>query len=284
MIIYPKINLYLHILGKREDGYHQLQTLICFVKTHMMHDEIEISSIMAAPVERDNIKLSAMGRYAQYATREDSSVIKAARLMLEQVGRVDATLHITMRKNIPAGAGLGGGSGDAAATLSILRREMGGSITDEDMVEMARKIGADVAVFLSPTASICTGVGELCHPAYVPPDMYALLVYPGIHLTTAQIYSKLRDYSGMTDVESVDIEQIAAGTHNDLLQPAISHAPVIAELLRILRALPGAIYAQMSGSGSCCFAIFGDEDKCVEAKSHMRDAHPEFDIDYGLLF
>ncbi len=256
-----KINLTLRVLGRRADGYHLLESLVVFAD---LADTLSLQPGGDAALDVSGLFATASGPVAGNlvlkavaALRAHVTGLKAGRFMLE--------------KNIPVAAGLGGGSADAAAALRLLARANDLPPDDARLAAAAPAIGADVPVCLSPCTLIMRGVGEDLSDPLDLPQLPALLVNPGVPLSTRDVFAK---FSGKFDVApllaGVPRERAAFlewldGQSNDLTQPAIACVPVIADVLKALSALPGVRLARMSGSGPTCFALFASAGEAATA-------------------
>jgi 4-diphosphocytidyl-2-C-methyl-D-erythritol kinase len=276
-----KVNLTLRVLGRRPDGYHELESLVAFAR---LGDRLSL-----AP-GRD-LGLSVTGPTAAAAGEQaDNLVLKAARALRDRVeGLTVGHFHLT--KHLPVAAGLGGGSADAAAALRLLARANGVALDDPRLVQAAIATGADVPVCLASRARMMRGIGDvLSEPLDVSP-LAVVLVNPGAALATKDVFAALRSSSYRPQAEEslpsgFDLSPIlphapgrtraralvesACRSNNDLEAPAIVLQPVIAETLAVLRALPGCRLARMSGSGATCFALFGSSRAARAAAQDVR--------------
>ncbi|MCB1336988.1 MAG: 4-(cytidine 5'-diphospho)-2-C-methyl-D-erythritol kinase [Maritimibacter sp.] len=258
-----KINLTLHVTGQRADGYHLLDSLVAFAdvgdRVRVMPADtttLEVTGPMAAGVPVDETNLA----------------LRAARLY-------DLPVAITLDKHLPMAAGLGGGSSDAAATLYAMADLVGSN----EIPEGATALGADVRVCLARQAARMRGIGEIVEPVEGMPELYAVLANPGVAVSTPEVFKALVDKDGMAMPKRIPrwragwsaIDWIAK-QRNDLEGPAIAIAPVIAEVLAALRALPGARFARMSGSGASCFALFEDRAEADYAAGQLAEAQPDW--------
>jgi 4-diphosphocytidyl-2-C-methyl-D-erythritol kinase len=266
-----KINLTLRVLGRRADGYHEIESLVVFA------DVGDRLTLTPGPT----LSLSTTGPTAGAAgTLDDNLVLKAAGAFAERV--TGATLgRFRLAKELPVAAGLGGGSSDAAAALRLLAAGNGVATGDPRVYEAARVTGADVPVCLDPRPRMMRGIGEILSAPLDVPGLPALLVNPGVAVPTKDVFAALQapplDQSARTD-EPGDrsvASLIETGT-NDLEAPAIRLQPVIAEVLAALRTLPGCRLARMSGSGATCFALFENSQKAEAAAQSFSSAHPNW--------
>lgn len=235
-----KLNLALHVRSRCADGYHALETLFAF--THF-GDRLGL-------VPADAWALTLAGPFAAtLAGGADNLVLRAAQAFAAATG-IAARFAFHLEKNIPVAAGLGGGSADAAAALRLLARVSGRG--DAVLPEIAARLGSDVPACLDARPALGTGRGEWLHPVDSTriSGLPVLLVNPGVPLPTAAVFARW---------DGVDRGPLGAdwrSGRNDLTPAAIADAPVIAEVLAWLSALPGATIARMSGSGATCFALF----------------------------
>jgi 4-diphosphocytidyl-2-C-methyl-D-erythritol kinase len=256
-----KVNLTLRIVGRRADGYHELESLVAFAD---IGDTLTLTPSTTPALEVSGPYAAASGPI------EDNFVLKAVRVLSEQVPGLKAG-HFRLHKTLPAGGGIGGGSSDAAAALRLLARLNGIAIDDPRLASAARAVGADVPVCLDPRPRIMRGIGELLSPPIELPAMPAVLVNPGIPVATRDVFAKFK--AAQADKEPLDgvpsrYDAVVAylDKHgNDLTLSAITCASVIEDVLTALRAWPGVRLARMSGSGSTCFALFADADEAATA-------------------
>ena len=263
-----KVNLYLHVTGRRADGYHLLDSLVVFTA---LSDELELSLA-------DGMSLSVRGAFAENTgPPEDNLVLRAARA-LAGAAKVDMGMAAVLTKNIPAAAGLGGGSADAAAALRGLMRLWDIPPDAVDLPAIALELGADIPVCLAARPSFVGGVGEKIEAAPALPAAGLLLVNPGVALATPSVFTGRRGGflpPGRFDESPASAVALAAmlrERENDLTGAAISLAPVISNVLDALESVPGCHLARMTGSGATCFGLFDDESAAASAAGEiMRD-------------
>ena len=263
-----KVNLYLHVTGRRADGYHLLDSLVVFTA---LSDELELSLA-------DGMSLSVRGAFAENTgPPEDNLVLRAARA-LAGAAKVDMGMAAVLTKNIPAAAGLGGGSADAAAALRGLMRLWDIPPDAVDLPAIALELGADMPVCLAARPSFVGGVGEKIEAAPALPAAGLLLVNPGVALATPSVFTGRRGGflpPGRFDESPASAVALAAmlrERENDLTGAAISLAPVISNVLDALESVPGCHLARMTGSGATCFGLFDDESAAASAAGEiMRD-------------
>lgn len=233
-----KLNLALHVTGRREDGYHLLDSLVCFAAVG--------DAVQVAP---GPLSLRIDGPFAaKLRVQDDNLCLRAAQLL-----GADAAIRLT--KNLPVASGIGGGSADAAAVLRALTR-MG-----HPLPLNPERLGADLPVCLGSATARMQGIGEIVSPLPALPPLHLVLVNPGVAVPTPQIFARLRRRDNPPLPQIPVFEDAPAlvdwleGTRNDLEPAAIEVAPVIAQVLQALRA-QGAALARMSGSGATCLGIF----------------------------
>lgn len=253
-----KINLFLQIVGKRPDDYHELVTLMCCVS---LYDIIslefkagEISVFCSHPwVPQDHTNLAS----------------RAAKLFLDRINRKDG-VRIDIKKRIPTGAGLGGGSSNAATVMLGLNRFYGHPLSREKMIELAVAIGADVPFFIDQKPAIATGVGEILEPFYGLEPYTVVVVYPGFRVSTAEMFKNfnLRLTKNIEKINVYDFKSkgfdIQRQLCNDFENIAVEKYPEIALIKKVL-IKHGAIGALMSGSGSAVYGLFRDKDGADKA-------------------
>jgi 4-diphosphocytidyl-2-C-methyl-D-erythritol kinase len=264
-----KINLYLHVTGKRSDGYHLLDSLVAFAGTG---DWIEVES---AP--NGTITLAVDGPTATLLPGGETNIVeKAAHLLAQQAPTpVGAFIHLT--KNLPVAAGIGGGSADAAATLVALSRLWGLEHLPKSVMDpLALSLGADVPVCLDGNAVHMGGIGEILTPAPALPDAWVVLVNPMVACPTPAVFKARKgDFTPAAQLSSPirSVEHLAEELtlrRNDLAEPAIATVPVIAQVLQGLQDQSGCLLARMSGSGATCFGLFADRDLADAAAQSIK--------------
>ncbi|MCX8017031.1 MAG: 4-(cytidine 5'-diphospho)-2-C-methyl-D-erythritol kinase [Rhodocyclaceae bacterium] len=248
-----KLNLFLHVLGRRADGYHLLQTVFCFIAL--------ADALTFAP--RDDGRIVLATPLAGVAD-EDNLVVRAARA-LQKVGAGRTARGVTIRldKRLPAGGGLGGGSSDAATTLIALNHLWGLGLRRPDLEAIGLGLGADVPVFVHGRNCFAEGIGERFTDLAVPQAWY-LVTQPAVAVPTAEIF---RAPELKRDTPPLNPADWRPGIgRNDLAAVAIARHPEIGRHLEILRRFGEA---RMSGSGACCFVAFADEAAARQAKAAL---------------
>ena len=270
-----KVNLTLHVLGRRADGYHDLDSLVAFAT---LHDVITV-----APAE--DWSLTVEGPFKDALKVEigenQNLVLRAGRILAEHLGRRDGAA-IGLRKFIPITAGLGGGSADAAATLLALCRLWHAEVPLPVLAELGLRLGADLPVCLCSRTAYMAGIGERLQAAPEVPPLGIVLVNPGVALPTASVF---RNWQGRAaavtrpayqpaDAPSL-IAALRAG-RNDLSAPAIALAPVIGEVITQIESAPGLLLSRLSGSGPTCFGLFADSHGAQTAAASIVAARPDW--------
>ena len=283
-----KVNLTLRVVGRRVDGYHDLESVVAFADC--------ADRLSLAPGAELNLK--TIGPLAQACgDTADNLVFRAAQLLGDRVSGLKLG-EFTLDKVLPVAGGIGGGSADAAAALRLLAQLNGLAIDDERLIEVARVAGADVPVCLSSRACVMTGVGETLLPMSLP-KMPCVMVNPRVPVATRDVFGALGLRNGELLVGATDVieapgwpeagasvedwvEALAAGC-NDLEAPATRIQPVIGEVLSALSATNGAWLARMSGSGATCFAIFGSDVDARKAAQAIERDRPQWWVHAGML-
>jgi 4-diphosphocytidyl-2-C-methyl-D-erythritol kinase len=266
-----KVNLRLRVVGKRSDGYHLLDTIMVAVT---LFDELEIKKLPLRKSGRNAAQPRITCDHPQIPTGEKNLVYQAASLLLREKG-ITQPLHIHIRKRIPIGAGLGGGSTDAAATLVGLNRLLKLRLSTARLEKLASRLGADVAFFICARPSRARGIGDELTPLKNVPSWWLVILYPGFPVSTAWTYGKLR----------LNLTKSKADTR---LYTLLTGAPKFADLLvndleavtvkryRRIKLMKeslirtGAAGALMTGSGSAVFGIFGSREKANKAYQTLR--------------
>jgi len=267
-----KINRFLHILGRREDGYHELQTVFQF---------IDLVDVLDFTLRQDN-QIKLHGHSGDWPVDQDL-VVRAARLLQQQCQyHGGADIHIS--KQIPAGGGLGGGSSDAATTLVALNQLWGLGLSTPAISETGRSLGADVAVFVQGQAAWAEGTGEKLTPLQLDCP-WCLLVMPNVSMSTAEVFSAAELTRNTTPLKIADFEQ--GGSHhfgsgsgqycgqNDCEPVVVQRCPEIAQVLAVLRELTQDTDARqsvmMSGTGSSVFALFNDRASACTIQDRLPE-------------
>ena len=266
-----KVNLYLHITGRRADGYHLVDSLIVFP---------DIGDNLTAESAPD-LSLEIVGpEAASLAGRHgDNLVLRAARLLAAHTATT-AGAGLRLQKNLPVAAGIGGGSSDAAAAMRVLTALWGLSLGEPALCDLAVRLGADLPACLHANPVWVGGVGERVEPAVGLPQAGILLANPRIELPTAAVFAARSDPFGEPSrfspipKDALGLAQALMSRRNDLTGAAIGLVPEIGAVLAGLERLPGALIARMSGSGPTCFALFRDRAAAERACGALSASEP----------
>ena len=261
-----KINLALHVLGRRSDGYHELDSIVAFAN---VADRLAFAAA-------EDWRLDIVGPFAAgLASGDDNLVLKAARAFAEAFQVDSQTYHITLEKNLPLASGIGGGSADAAACLRALAALAGG-VDAERLRAVAAGLGADVPVCLVSQACRMRGAGERIDILEGMAPLPAVLVNPRQEVATAEVFARLALEPGDTAFAGLAEGEDLASYRNDLTEPASAMAPVIGAVLEALHDAPDLHFARMSGAGATCFGIFSSSDDAQAAALEIMTAHPDW--------
>jgi 4-diphosphocytidyl-2-C-methyl-D-erythritol kinase len=274
-----KVNLTLHVLGRRADGYHEIESLVAFAG---VGDALSFTPGRALALIVGGPTAAAAGDTA------DNLVLKAARALAERVEGLQLG-RFALSKRLPVAAGLGGGSADAAAALRMLARSSRLAPDDPRPLQAAQATGADVPVCLDPRPRLMRGIGDILSEPLDLPKLATVLVNPGVAVPTREVFAALRLPAGSvapaapsrsaTSLSAISLgasnlaDAIANG-RNDLEGPAIELQPVIADVLAALRKLPGCRLSRMSGSGATCFGLFDSTAAATAAARTLRIGYP----------
>jgi 4-diphosphocytidyl-2-C-methyl-D-erythritol kinase len=257
-----KLNLTLRVLKKRDDGFHEIDTTM--VKLPGLADQLEFK-------EAGGFSFHCEG--SGVPGDESNLVVKAVRAY-ETASGAPCQFAISLRKNIPHGAGLGGGSSDAASTLLGLDQLHGGKLGAARLLELAASIGSDIPFFLSPGAARCTGRGEIIEPTLTPPPMRVLLLKPVFSVPTPDAYRRWSDSHEIPGIPYSKQETTACSLVNDLERPVFGKHRFLAELKQWLLDRRETRAALLCGSGSSVFAVLHDD---ADAAHLARCARHELD-------
>jgi 4-diphosphocytidyl-2-C-methyl-D-erythritol kinase len=283
-----KVNLTLRVVGRRVDGYHELESVVAFADCA---DRLSLAPGAALDLTMSGPLAQACGETS------DNLVLKAAHLLGARVPGLKIG-SFTLDKLLPVAAGIGGGSADAAAALRLLAQLNGLALDDRRLLDVALETGADVPVCLTSRACDMTGVGESLLPLSLP-IMPCVLVNPRVPVATRDVFKALGLRNGELLVGASDVirapawpekgasvedwVEVLAASSNDLEAPATRIQPVIGEVIAALSATNGAWLARMSGSGATCFAIFENTAEAQRAAQKIRLDHPQWWVHAGVL-
>ncbi len=272
-----KINLTLHVVRRRNDGYHDLESLVAFAG---VADILDL-------VPDEPLALHISGPTADASGKlDDNLVLKAARALAERVPELKLGRFMLV-KRLPVGAGIGGGSSDAAAALRLLAKLNTIDLADARLHEAARVTGADVPVCLHPRSKLMRGTGDRLGPHLAPRPLFAVLVNPGVHLETRAVFGKLGLKPGEDrslhehplfhdDLDHASYFEAVGRGRNDMERAAGELAPVISDVLAALSRMQDCRLARMSGSGSTCFGLFGNRIAARRAAAELGRDHPRW--------
>jgi len=265
---HAKVNLFLEILGKRDDGYHEIETIM---------QEIDLADNLQFEEIQEGIKLECNNK--NIPINQDNLVCKAANLILKECGIKKGVL-INLEKNIPVGAGLGGGSSDAAATLKALNSLWRVGLNDGELIGFAAKLGSDIPFFINGKTSLCSGRGEVISPVKVRDRMDYLILFPRVHISTETIYKNLKidltkkrkDVSFFLDaLKYSEVVGISKLLFNRLEEVIFATYP---DLLQVKSALESFDFCglSISGSGSAFFGLCNDRHQAEVIKSKVESS------------
>jgi 4-diphosphocytidyl-2-C-methyl-D-erythritol kinase len=271
-----KVNLALHVTGRRPDGYHELDMLVAFADVG--------DSVTLAASDTDEFVID--GPMAEgLSTDTDNLVQRALKGFRELTGRTEP-LSVRLTKRLPVASGIGGGSADAAATLRGLCRLYDRSANDPALTELALSLGADVPMCLAGLPAHVAGIGERIAPTASRLPFGLLLVNPGVGVSTPAVFRALaqRDNPPLPALPAFeDADRLAAflaeATRNDLEAPARDISPVIGEVLEAIARQKETKLSRMSGSGATCFGLFGDKAAATRAGERLASDHPDWWIE-----
>lgn len=264
-----KVNLYLHVVGRRADGYHLLDSLVAFAG---VGDTIAVEPAAG-------LALTVDGPTASLLPPGDNIVGKAARLLAEHAGATTGAA-IRLTKRLPVAAGIGGGSADAAATLTALDRLWGLGLPAVDLAALGLRLGTDVPVCLAGRPTAMAGIGDRLSPAPRLPPAWLVLVNPMIGLSTPAVFKARQGcFSEHAPLETAPrdaahLAEMLRARRNDLTGAAVSLVPEVAEALRLIEGTGGCLLARMSGSGATCFGLYAGEAEARAAAGAVATARP----------
>ncbi|APH71174.1 4-(cytidine 5'-diphospho)-2-C-methyl-D-erythritol kinase [Aquibium oceanicum] len=270
-----KINLALHVTGRRADGYHLLETLAVFCE---LGDRLEFRA-----ARKDAFAIT--GRFGAGLSDDDNLVLRARDRLRQKTGAARCPpVSILLEKNLPVASGMGGGSSDAAATLRGLSRLWDLHLSNPALTELGAALGADVPMCLAAHPLVAWGIGEKLAPLEDWPALDMVLVNPAMAVSTPDVFRRLESRENPplgVPPRQADYRAACfwlAGTRNDLEAPARSIVPEIGQALDALREA-GAGFARMTGSGATCFGLFSGPRAAGQAAAGIRDRHPDWFVE-----
>ena len=261
-----KVNLFLEILGKRDDGFHEIETIM---------QEIDLADSLQFEETQEGVTLECNDK--NIPANQDNLVCKAANLILEECGIKKGVL-INLEKNIPVGAGLGGGSSDAATTLKALNSLWKVGLNNEELMEFAAKLGSDIPFFINGKTALCRGRGELITPVEVRNRMDYIILFPRVHISTETIYKNLKidltkkrkDVSFFLDaLKYSEVASISKLLFNRLEEIIFATYPDLLQVKSTLESF-GFCGLSISGSGSAFFGLCNDRHQAEVIKSKIE--------------
>jgi 4-diphosphocytidyl-2-C-methyl-D-erythritol kinase len=272
-----KVNLALHVLGRRPDGYHEIDSVVVFAD---VGDELRF-----APASQ--FAILAAGPFASFLPAPENNIILAAYKAVTEIaaarGKHLPPVSVSLTKNLPVSAGMGGGSADAAAAMRGFLRLAGFEAIDAEIAKAALSLGADVPVCLAGRACRMQGVGERVTPLKNFDARPAVLINPRIEVQTAAVFQKLGLAKGASHGLPLADLADAASWRNDLMPPAVALAPAIADVIAALEDQKGLRLARMSGSGATCFGVFETAEAAAYAARIVSALHPRWWVRHTLL-
>lgn len=281
-----KINLYLHITGRLDNGYHMLDSLVAFAD---IGDRITISRSTEFKFSIDGPYATAFGPKDRDQSPDSSNLVVQAVWALSQAAQKIPDVHIKLTKNLPLASGLGGGSSNAAAVLWGLLEWWKIPHQSHYMQGLMARLGADVPVCLNCIPARVRGIGDILDVAPAMPEVPVVLVNPGKQCMTGEIFSRfigsfrepmaIPENLGGTEA----LVDFLAKQDNDLLKPAMDVVPVIGNVLNSLKMQGGCLLPRMTGSGATCFGLFKDEAAAVKAAKIITGENPDWWVKSGWL-
>ncbi len=277
---YAKINLGLNVLERQENGYHTIETGFCFIE---WSDRFEIT-----PASRNSLTMSN----PDIPVDHTNLIVKAVKLLEEEAGLKDR-FHIHVQKNIPTGAGLGGGSSNAATTLRMINKIANLGLSQDFLIELGTKLGADVPFFIKGVPGFATGTGTDIEELDIQPDAHIITVFPGVPSSTPEAYHNVEpnaepEFSLKALLQDEDIEEWQYLLQNDLELAVFPRLEIVGNIKDQCYEF-GASYASMSGSGSSVFGLFQQDFVAIHAYESFHNlgfianlTRPKFKPDLGI--
>lgn len=269
MLAPAKINLDLLITGRRDDGYHLLDSVVVFTE---LGDEITAE-------KSDKLSLNISGPFADnLIVSDDNLILKAARIIFKEHG-IEPNFKFHLVKNLPVSSGIGGGSADAAAALKLTIDMLNLKVPQKRLDEIALSLGADVPVCLRSAATLMQGVGEILTPLTLNKPLSMLLVNPGVSVSTSEIFQHYKltkddfDHLRKYNIDHIHdrlIVEALVNSRNALKTGACAIQPEIFNVLETLKIQKGVLLSRMSGSGATCFGVFDNRENCLKAQKAIK--------------
>ncbi len=268
-----KVNLYLHIIGKRADGYHNLDSLVAFPEIG--------DKILVSPSNSINLKIT--GKFKKELNKKENLILKAIKLLKNR--KLGADIHLI--KDTPISAGLGGGSSNAAVTLKLLSKLWNVPLP---LINELVLLGADIPVCMDWRLQRMQGIGEKNSFVVSPDSLWIVLLNNGDRVPTNTVFQGLtqNEFSGLVNVPRLNEKNILIkflkSTRNDLEKSAIKNYPAINDLINSLNLTSGCLVSRMSGSGSTCFGLYEKKLEAEKAKKHLFNKFPNAWIKVAKIF
>lgn len=263
-----KVNLFLHVIGKREDGYHDLESAVIF------SDKGDIVHVQPA----ENLLLNISGPFAEAVPANKTNLVwKAARTLQTHFG-ITTGAEISLEKHLPVASGIGGGSSDTAAAAKLLCNLWDIKVELEELGRILLPLGADIPACLYARPLLMKGLGEKIIPLQLDRNYGLLLCNPLKPVITKNIFKTLTSYdASLTDIPSpLSASFLKNHTYNVLTSSASKAAPEITSILAMMGTLEQVVFARMSGSGATCFALFESEEYALSAEKKLKEKWPQY--------
>ena len=264
-----KINLALHVLGRRSDGYHELDSIVAFAD---IGDQLTITI-------SDELSLNCAGMFGPVIPNDGENIILKAWHVLDSLFAAKAlvlpTVQVDLIKNLPVASGIGGGSADAAAMLRGLLRLTNQTLTGEEIAGLAKDLGADVPVCFHETACRMQGIGEIITPLSITLPRAIVLINPLLPCSTASVFTYLGLAVGQPHLNALDLN-LPSQWRNDLTDAALSAQPAVNSVLHALQSEPTFSSVGMSGSGATCFGLVSGMAQASAATARLSIKNPNW--------
>ena len=262
-----KINLFLNIVGIYDDGYHDIRSVFSRVE---LYDEILIK-------KSDKLDISFKGEFSHLIENDNISKLFAFLVKNKIIKKEFFSIEII--KNIPVGAGLGGGSSNLASILNYLEDK--NFINLNDKIHVSRELGSDIEFFLNDGQAVIAGKGKVDTRGSMREELYAVIVYPNIVLSTEQVYKSVSSFDTKQVNSNINLNQtslfeILEKNNNFLEIAAIKICPEIKKILEILKSCPNCFFPRMTGSGSSCFGVFKEKDEAKYVENDLKIRYPDW--------
>ena len=262
-----KINLFLNIVGKFDDGYHDIRSVISRVD---LYDEIFIE-------ESEKLNISFTGEFSSMI--QNNNILNLFLFLADHKMIKKNFFSIKINKNIPVGAGLGGGSSNIASVLNYLEDKK--FISSNDKITISRKLGSDIEFFLNDGHALIAGKGEVKSRGNKTEELHTVIVYPKIALQTYQVYKSVRSYDDgqintFINLNQTSLLEILEKNKNFLESAAVMICPEIKKITEILKLYPKCLFPRMTGSGSSCFGVFKEKKDAEYVENDLKIKHPDW--------